>query len=109
MPAIKAARISIEEALINATFAQASFSSKVEVDAMIKEETKLFRMTWIIPNLMEAIKDIDPCPTCKGRGKAYQGDEITGSLVDCKPCKTTGIRGGLSFDPYALCNRMVSK
>lgn len=101
MAKVKEARREIEKALKNATFVNASFGglSKdgAETNKMIKAQTKLFRETWIIPNLLEAIVLIDPCKVCKA---AKFGEK-------CTACNGWRMAGGLSFDPYELVRKSL--
>lgn len=119
MAKVKEARKEILEALQKATFATAAFGSVCtsdykETNRICKEETRLYRESWLIPPLVNALIAIDPCPHCKGNGKVYtntarmEGGTFTMSAA-CDPCKGSGISGGLPFDPYELSREGVEK
>jgi hypothetical protein len=99
----KEIRKNLLEALEKATFVTAGFGftdNKLDYDC--KNETRLFRETWLIPPIIEALRLVDPCQNCKGTGNS------AGLLPSCEPCKGWGVHN-LPFDPYERSREAVEQ
>jgi hypothetical protein len=112
----KEIRKNLLEALEKATFVTAGFGftdNKLDYDC--KNETRLFRETWLIPPIIEALRLVDPCKTCGGTGWMYlhvfNFSKTAGlqTTIKCESCNDTGISGGLPFDPYERSREAVEK
>jgi hypothetical protein len=105
MAAIKKAREELEKALKMATMHTARFGpfDDGSTDYGIKRDTALWRESWVLTPIIEAIRLLDPCraPHCWD-GILRDPSSVRLHAKNCTSCKGWGIAKGLPFEPYKL-------